>query len=33
MPAILAVSTVVMAWAGRDIYRSAWTAAGTARSP
>ena len=27
MPAILAVATVVLAWAGRDIYRSAWTAA------
>ncbi|HEY5878363.1 MAG TPA: heavy metal translocating P-type ATPase [Nakamurella sp.] len=27
MPAVLAVSTVVLAWAGRDVYRSAWTAA------
>ena len=27
MPAILVVATVVQFWAGRDIYRAAWTAA------
>lgn len=27
MPAVFAMATVVLAWAGRDVYRSAWTAA------
>ncbi len=27
MPAVFVVATVTMVWAGRDIYRSAWTAA------
>jgi P-type Cu+ transporter len=27
MPAVLVVATVVQSWAGRDVYRAAWTAA------